>query len=137
MPIKVTSDHVHLSLGEFSSASIALKGATLYSYKQNSLERLFTSSTSSTLLSDPLAIRGGVPICWPIFGPPDQGNELFNKLKQHGFARISKWDYVQEKSECQGEKGVKAVFSKTPTSLSLFPRVFGRLTESFMFLFFF
>ncbi|GAA5949548.1 hypothetical protein JCM3765_002699 [Sporobolomyces pararoseus] len=127
MPINVTSDIVHLSLGEFSSASVALKGATLFSYKQNSLERLFTSSTSSTLLSDPLPIRGGVPICWPIFGPPpstqDQENGLFSKLKQHGFARISKWDFLSSESECLGTKGVKAVFkleSNSTTITSLF-----------------
>lgn len=111
MPISRTSDTVELTLGQFSSASIALKGATLFSYQQSGLERLFTSSISSTSTSDPAAIRGGVPICFPIFGPPPQGNELYSKLKQHGFARTSVWDYVEEESKCDGEKGVKAVFS--------------------------
>ncbi|GAA5870292.1 hypothetical protein JCM16303_001951 [Sporobolomyces ruberrimus] len=115
MPISRTSDTVELTLGQFSSASIALKGATLFSYQQSGLERLFTSSVSSTSTSDPAAIRGGVPICFPIFGPPPRGNELYSKLKQHGFARTSVWDYVEEESKCDGEKGVKAVFKLEPT----------------------
>ena len=37
------------------------------------------------------AIRGGVPICWPAFGPWSQGS-------QHGFARSSVWS-VRSSSE--------------------------------------
>ena len=39
------------------------------------------------------AIRGGVPICWPAFGPWSLGS-------QHGFARSSVWEVAsQEDSE--------------------------------------
>ena len=31
------------------------------------------------------AIRGGIPICWPSFGPWSEG-------PQHGFARTSRWE---------------------------------------------
>lgn len=113
VPIQVNQDTIHLSLGQFSTCSIALKGATVYSYTQNTIERLFTSSLSSLSTSDPTPIRGGVPLCWPIFGPPNKDNELYNKLKQHGFARSSTWQFVKEESECQGENGCHAVFSQS------------------------
>ncbi|GAA6062085.1 hypothetical protein JCM10212_006508 [Sporobolomyces blumeae] len=127
VPISTTPEVVHLSLGEFSSASVALKGATVYSYKQNGRERLFTSSTSDVETKEPAPVRGGVPICWPIFGPPPKDNELYAKLKQHGFARTSKWDYVESESKCDGEKGVKAVFKLEPNSTisALFPLPFS------------
>ncbi|GAA5908267.1 glucose-6-phosphate 1-epimerase [Sporobolomyces salmoneus] len=116
MPITRDAHSITLTLGEFSSTRIALKGATVYSYVQSGTERLFTSSLSSIETSDPAAIRGGVPICWPIFGPPPEGNELYEKLKQHGFARTSVWEFVEEESVCEGEQGVKALFKLEPNS---------------------
>jgi D-hexose-6-phosphate mutarotase len=41
-------------------------------------------------------IRGGIPVCWPWFGP---FHDAERKLPSHGLARISVWD-VKEKSEC-------------------------------------
>jgi glucose-6-phosphate 1-epimerase len=35
------------------------------------------------------AIRGGIPLCWPIFGGDKQG-----KLPSHGVARIQKWALI-------------------------------------------
>jgi glucose-6-phosphate 1-epimerase len=34
------------------------------------------------------AIRGGIPICWPVFGVDADG-----KLPKHGFARLQNWTY--------------------------------------------
>ncbi|GAA5921896.1 hypothetical protein JCM1841_000968 [Sporobolomyces salmonicolor] len=115
VPINVTPDTVQLTLGQFSTAEVALKGATVFSYIQNGVERLFTSSKSDVRKSDPAAVRGGVPICWPIFGPPPKDNVLYAKLKQHGFARTSVWEYVESESKCIGEQGVHAVFKLDPT----------------------
>ncbi|GAA6022544.1 hypothetical protein JCM11491_005595 [Sporobolomyces phaffii] len=115
MPITHTRDTVELSLGEFSSASVALKGATVFSYVQSGCERLFTSSTSNVSLSDPAAVRGGVPICFPVFGPPPKDNPVYNQLKQHGFARTAEWRFLEDQSTCDGPNGVRALFELTPT----------------------
>ena len=42
------------------------------------------------------AIRGGIPICWPAFGPWSQGS-------QHGFARSSVWS-VSSSSETERQR---------------------------------
>ncbi|BGP12757.1 hypothetical protein JCM10213v2_000674 [Rhodosporidiobolus nylandii] len=91
-------------------------GATVTSYTHCGAERLFVSSLSNPTLSDPAAVRGGIPVCWPIFGPPPADNPLYAKLKQHGFARTSVWEFVEAESGLdQGAKGgVKAVFKLTP-----------------------
>ena len=45
-------------------------------------ELIFTSPKA--VMDGSKAIRGGVPICWPSFGPWSEG-------AQHGFARVSTW----------------------------------------------
>lgn len=64
-------------------------GATLLSYKSaDGREHLFVSRDAK--LDGTKAIRGGIPLVFPIFGPPedkDQGNTM----PQHGFARGNPW----------------------------------------------
>ncbi|BGP21716.1 hypothetical protein JCM10295v2_000591 [Rhodotorula toruloides] len=111
MPVDVGSDTVKLSLGA-SSVEVALKGATVISYVHDGRERLFVSSKSDIRTSDSTAIRGGVPLCWPVFGPPPAGNELYSKLKQHGFARTNVWEVADQQDS---KDGVKVVFKLSPT----------------------
>ncbi|GAA5980216.1 hypothetical protein JCM11641_005509 [Rhodosporidiobolus odoratus] len=130
LSVTAGTDTVKLSLGD-DSVEVALKGATVISYHHASRERLFVSSASSTALSDPAAVRGGVPVCWPIFGPAPADNPLYSKLKQHGFARTSVWEFLsQESGQCSGFKGgVKAVFKLEPNDIirSLFTLPFTLL----------
>ncbi|GAA5887580.1 hypothetical protein JCM6882_001456 [Rhodosporidiobolus microsporus] len=115
MSVTPSGDFVKLQLGD-NSAQVALKGATVTSYSHSGTERLFVSSLSDPSLASPAAVRGGVPVCWPIFGPPPADNPLYAKLKQHGFARTSVWEFVGEESGAceQGHGGVKAVFKLEP-----------------------
>jgi glucose-6-phosphate 1-epimerase len=71
-----------------ASAKIALQGAHIFGYARDGEEPLLWLSEVSDF-EEGKAIRGGVPICWPWFG--------FNEdksLPQHGFARISLWEFV-------------------------------------------
>ncbi|BGP36731.1 hypothetical protein JCM10449v2_000633 [Rhodotorula kratochvilovae] len=115
MPAETVQDIVTLTLGT-SAVQVALKGATVFSYTHDGRERLFTSSKSSVHTSDPAAIRGGVPICWPIFGPPNLDNPLYAQLKQHGFARTSIWELETVEETDDVAQGVKAIFKLEPTS---------------------
>ncbi|GAA5913514.1 hypothetical protein JCM8208_000696 [Rhodotorula glutinis] len=114
MAIDTTNDIVTLSLGT-STVKVALKGATVISYSHDGRERLFTSSKSNPSPSDKAAVRGGVPICWPIFGPPNLDNPLFAQLKQHGFARTSVWHLEDHAAADDTAEGVKATFRLEPT----------------------
>ena len=59
-------------------------GATLTSWVNNSVDRIFVSSKA--IYTGPKAIRGGIPLVFPQFGPK-------GPLPQHGFARVSKWTW--------------------------------------------
>ena len=64
-------------------------GACVTSYKTPEYDVLFRRPDAVFDGSKP--ISGGVPICWPQFGPGD--------IQQHGFARNLKWECVDVNSE--------------------------------------
>ena len=73
-----------------SSAEIYSYGATVTSWCQNGVEKLFLSKTAK--LDGSKAIRGGIPVVFPNFGPWELG-------PQHGFARISNWEVSEQKDD--------------------------------------
>ncbi|MBV8873922.1 MAG: D-hexose-6-phosphate mutarotase [Metakosakonia sp.] len=82
-------------------ASFALQGAHLLSWKpQGEDEALWLSG--NTPFKNGVALRGGVPICWPWFGPAAQQG-----LPAHGFARNLAWTL---KAHNEDDKGVVLTF---------------------------
>eukprot|EP00800_Vazella_pourtalesii_P020697 TRINITY_DN7429_c1_g1_i1.p1 TRINITY_DN7429_c1_g1~~TRINITY_DN7429_c1_g1_i1.p1 ORF type:complete len:295 (+),score=60.85 TRINITY_DN7429_c1_g1_i1:37-885(+) len=75
-------DQLMLELDHNNSVSISLHGATVTSWRQKGEEVLFLSSKA--VFDNKKAIRGGIPICFPQFGPWELG-------PQHGFARTTRW----------------------------------------------
>lgn len=61
-------------------------GATVLSYFDGKREILFVSREAK--LDGSKAIRGGVPLVFPIFGPPTEPDST---MPQHGFARNNVW----------------------------------------------
>ena len=78
----MSSDTVTLVHGSDASTSCSVRryGATVVSWKVQGQENLFVSSQA--VLDGSKAIRGGIPVCFPSFGPWEFG-------AQHGFARTS------------------------------------------------
>ena len=69
----------------FSVARISLHGGQLLSFTPNGFDDLLWVSPTTSL--PPKAIRGGVPVCWPWFGPHPQDAAQ----PMHGFARLLRW----------------------------------------------
>lgn len=78
-----------------SGASIKIHpyGASLLSYSSShdGTDHLFVSE--SAILDGGKPIRGGIPIVFPIFGPP---NSPGSSMPQHGFARRNWWKFISE-----------------------------------------
>lgn len=78
------------------SVQVYLYGATVTSWKtSNGQERLFLSTAAALDGSKP--IRGGIPLVFPVFGPPPKDHAT-GKLAQHGFARNSTWEFLGKSS---------------------------------------
>jgi len=70
-------------------AKVALQGAHLFHYQAKGKTPLLWLSETS-FFEEGESIRGGIPVCWPWFGMSKNNTTL----PQHGFARISLWEYV-------------------------------------------
>jgi glucose-6-phosphate 1-epimerase len=71
---------------KYATATVSLYGAQVLSYVPKGEADVLWMSNKS-LFQEGKAIRGGIPICFPWFGP----NPTDSKKPQHGFARLSTW----------------------------------------------
>ncbi|EHY52146.1 hypothetical protein HRR83_003288 [Exophiala dermatitidis] len=78
------------------SVTVYLYGATVTSWKtSNGEEQLFLSKAA--VLDGSKPIRGGIPLVFPVFGPPPKSHAT-GQLPQHGFARNSYWEFLGKSS---------------------------------------
>lgn len=64
------------------------------------------------------AIRGGIPLCWPWFGPAAQPG-----LPAHGFARTSRWA-LSDSAESDEGVSLTLTLTDSPQSRALWPHPF-------------
>lgn len=84
-----------------ASAVISLYGAQLLSYQPAPGRELLWLSPKA-VWQQQQAIRGGVPVCWPWFGPAGKPfNTSAAKLPNHGLVRNRLWRQVQAKPSAQ------------------------------------
>lgn len=124
MPEDERRELPHLTLVEgTTSAKIYLRGAALASFITDGIEWLGTRGDAK-FDGSKKNISGGVPICWPQFGPGDPlGRDIPNPetaaMPVHGFARNLDWHLVESgASECTLE------LTETKETLELWPHRF-------------
>jgi len=91
---------------ELGEAEIALQGAHVLNYKARGQEAIIWMSDQATYAPGK-SLRGGVPICWPWFGP----HASDASLPGHGPARTVDWKPVA--SETQPDGSTKVSFEMT------------------------
>lgn len=104
-------------------AEICLMGAHVLSYRPAGQDDvLFLSEWSSFGQTGP-AIRGGVPVCWPWFGPANR-EELPNATTSHGFVRQFLWEYLGHREVSARRTEVTLVLRDSPESRAIWPYSF-------------
>lgn len=95
MPITADSSSVTITHPDSPQSSVKILhyGATVVSWKVKGDEKLWLSESSK--LDGSRAVRGGIPLVFPRFGPPGS-HPATDKLPQHGFARSSIWEFLGE-----------------------------------------
>lgn len=98
MTVTPTENGVRIS-DEATKATVEILnfGATITSWRILDQELLFLSKGSK--LDGSRAVRGGIPLVFPRFGPPKGDHPATDSLPQHGFARSSTWELLGEVDE--------------------------------------
>ena len=106
--VDISGNSLQASLPSGDSISVNLFGATVTSWKtSDGHEKLFLSSAA--ILDGSKPIRGGIPLVFPVFGPPPKSHAT-SQLPQHGFARNSYWEFLgKSSSESLGRKADDSV----------------------------
>ena len=104
---------VQLRAGD-SVVEAFLHGAHVTRYSKGGYEALWMST--DVVLQENKAIRGGIPICWPQFGP--------GELPQHGFVRNSSDWTVDSTSHADGVTVLTLQHTDTPKTLAAWPHKF-------------
>jgi len=107
-----------------AEATIMLYGAHVLSYKPiNQKELLWMSRTSFFEVGKP--IRGGIPVCFPWFGPnPNDSN-----LPIHGFARLKNWSLLNTESLNNGSSSLILGLESNEETLTIWPHPFKATIE--------
>lgn len=101
-----------------AQARVSLYGAQVLGFKPNGGHDLLWLSPAARYQQGS-SIRGGIPLCWPWFGPhPDDSNQT-----SHGFARHQLW---QLDAVCGDAQTTHLDFSlaSSPLTLTLWPQPF-------------
>ncbi|RCK64796.1 Glucose-6-phosphate 1-epimerase [Candida viswanathii] len=99
MPVEELEDRVVITDPSDSSNSVTILkfGANVISWKNNNVEKLWLSDAAK--LDGSKAVRGGIPLVFPVFGKQKNEAHPTFKLPQHGFARNSTWEFLGQTTE--------------------------------------
>lgn len=101
---------------QFASASIALQGAHLMTFQPQGHEPVIWLSKYAKFATGK-SIRGGVPVCWPWFGP----HATDAKLPGHGYARTVMWEVLETKALPDGSTFISFGLIETEATRAQWP----------------
>lgn len=121
--IKYKKGKSDLPIVEISSkeakATVSLYGAHILSFQPKGEADILWISDQS-LFEEGKPIRGGIPICFPWFGP----HESDPQKPLHGFARINQWEVAGTSILPEGDLQLQLILKDTPETKLIWPHSF-------------
>ena len=103
-----------------ADAAIALQGADVTSFQPHGQEPVLFLSRHAAYAPGK-AIRGGIPICWPWFGP----HPTDPTKPDHGFARTRPWSVLDTMAMPNGATRVRLGLTDDAETRALWPHAFS------------
>ncbi len=104
---------------ELATAEVYLHGAHITAFQPKGSEPVLWMSPLAHFQMGK-AIRGGVPVIWPWFGP----HATDDTKPQHGFVRTAEWRVSATSSLHDGSTQLKLGLTDTPSTRELWPHAF-------------
>lgn len=108
-----------------AQARVSLHGAQVLAYRPRDAKADLLFLSDRTVYQPGKAIRGGVPVCWPWFGPDPQGLGR----PAHGFARTRAWALREATQQADGTTRLVLGLNDTPETRALWPHAFDLALE--------
>lgn len=102
---------------------ICLMGAHVLSFLPSGHREVFFLSEKSEYSPVGKAIRGGIPVCWPWFGPADT-EKIPGATTSHGFIRQVFWNVSSWKELGDEQTEVELQAEDTPETRAVWPHAF-------------
>ncbi|HKJ40755.1 MAG TPA: D-hexose-6-phosphate mutarotase [Sunxiuqinia sp.] len=104
---------------KYADADICLYGAQLLTFTPVNRMDMFWVSPESHF-EEGEAIRGGIPVCFPWFGPhPTDADK-----PQHGFGRLMYWEVAETASRLNGETFIRLQLNSSDKTKAYWPHDF-------------
>lgn len=99
------------------AASICLQGAHLITYRPKDHPEPVIWLSEHAKFAPGKSIRGGMPVCWPWFGP----HATEASFPGHGFARTVMWEVAQTAALESGETAITLALADTEQTRAQWP----------------
>ncbi len=99
------------------SATVALQGGHVMSWRPKSEAEPVVWLSGVARFAPGKSIRGGVPVCWPWFGP----HAVDPKLPAHGFARTVPWEVTATRELDDGATEITLTLVETEQTRAMWP----------------
>ncbi len=105
---------------DLATATVCLQGAQLTAWRprSQSVAVIWTSAAAQYAMGK--SIRGGIPVCWPWFGP----HATDARLPSHGFVRTLAWEVCGSRRLESGETQLSLAMSSGERTLVYWPYPF-------------
>lgn len=100
-----------------ASAALCLQGAHLMMWRPKAQVEPVVWLSKLAKLAPGKSIRGGMPVCWPWFGP----HASDAKLPAHGFARTVPWELTEARIDADGTVDLALVLAASEQTRTLWP----------------
>lgn len=101
---------------QHANSNIVLQGAHIATWQPRGKEPVIWLSPYAKFTPGK-SIRGGVPICWPWFGP----HATDSKLPGHGYARTVMWEVLETKALANGSTFLRFGLTETDATRAQWP----------------
>ncbi|HMA34270.1 MAG TPA: D-hexose-6-phosphate mutarotase [Chloroflexia bacterium] len=101
-------------------ARISIQGGQVVAFQPHGTAPVLWVSAASLYAPDK-PIRGGIPVCWPWFGP----HPTDPTKRQHGFVRTALWSVGNTRVTPEGATQIQLTLADSPATRALWPHPFA------------